>query len=147
MPFPSGSTQRGVEAAIVSGVARRGRDLPRDNCSNSPGSGCGGVSQTARPEPAGGGLASRCHQATHWMLSAPGRGMGGPTELCVQPWPHLQTTKTRGSPASGPPGPSPGQAAKSYRDRPGCHSKATHTSRHCSPHLLNTPFPSQTVRL
>lgn len=63
---------------MVSGVTRRGRDLPRDNCSNSPGSGCGGVSQRARPEPAGGGLASRCHQATHWMLSAPGRGMGGP---------------------------------------------------------------------
>lgn len=108
--LPLGQHPEGCRGSHGRGVARRDRDLPQDNCSNSPGSGCGGVSQTARPEPAGGGLASRRHQATHWMLSAPGRGMGGPTELCAalaSPADH----KAPGKPCPRAPWPKP---------RPGC---------------------------
>lgn len=81
-------------------------------------------------EPAGVDWPSKHHQATHLMLTAPGRAWVAPrSSVCSL----LLTCRSAQPQVSCPGAPCQlSQAAKSYRDRPGCHSKATHTSHHCS---------------
>lgn len=95
----------------------------------------------------------KCHQATCLVVTAPGYArvaQDTSAETGTEPWvatrcsPESLTDHPAPGPASaGAPGPHPSWAAKSYRNRPRCHSKAVYTSPSCSlmspPHVFSIP--------